>query len=92
MPLKALLDPQGKAVTNSMKNLNLNEIENVRIGKHITLEISAGSESEAKSKVDEVWVQKLHTHENGMWKDSVIDRNKRKINSVVMKNGKNNEI
>lgn len=53
MPLKALLDPQGKAVTNSMKNLNLNEIENVRIGKHITLEISAGSESEAKSKVDE---------------------------------------
>jgi hypothetical protein len=46
----------------------------------------------AKSKVDEVWVQKLHTHENGMWKDSVIDRNKRKINSVVMKNGKNNEI
>jgi hypothetical protein len=48
--------------------------------------------SYAKSKVDEVWIQKLHTHENGMWKDSVIDRNKRKINSVVMKNGKNNEI
>ncbi len=39
MPLKALLDPQGKAVTGSMKNLGLPEIENVRIGKHITLEI-----------------------------------------------------
>ena len=37
MPLKALLDPQGKAVTASMKNLHLSEIENVRIGKHITL-------------------------------------------------------
>jgi phosphoribosylformylglycinamidine synthase subunit PurS len=53
MPLKALLDPQGKAVTGSMKNLNLNEIENVRIGKHITLEITADSETIAKAKVDE---------------------------------------
>lgn len=53
MPLKALLDPQGKAVTGSMKNLNLSEIENVRIGKHITLEIAADSEEIAKAKVDE---------------------------------------
>ena len=53
MPLKALLDPQGKAVTSSMKNLSLSEIENVRIGKHITLEISAGSEEAARAKVDE---------------------------------------
>lgn len=53
MPLKALLDPQGKAVTGAMKNLNLSEIENVRIGKHITLEISADNEAAAKGKVDE---------------------------------------
>ncbi len=53
MPLKALLDPQGKAVTGSMKNLGLPEIENVRIGKHITLEIEATSKDAAKSKVDE---------------------------------------
>jgi phosphoribosylformylglycinamidine synthase len=53
MPMKALLDPQGKAVTGSMKNLNLSEIENVRIGKHITLEITADSETAARSKVDE---------------------------------------
>lgn len=53
MPLKALLDPQGKAVTGSMKNLHLSEIQNVRIGKHITLEITAASETEAKAKVDE---------------------------------------
>jgi phosphoribosylformylglycinamidine synthase subunit PurS len=53
MPLKALLDPQGKAVTGSMKNLNLSEIQNVRIGKHITLELSANNETEAKAKVDE---------------------------------------
>ena len=53
MPLKALLDPQGKAVTGSMKNLGLPEIENVRIGKHITLEIEAASKEVANSKVEE---------------------------------------
>ena len=53
MPLKALLDPQGKAVTGSMKNLGLGEIENVRIGKHISLEIEATSKDVAKSKVEE---------------------------------------
>ena len=53
MPLKALLDPQGKAVTASMKNLNLSEIENVRIGKHITLEIDAATKDAAQTKVEE---------------------------------------
>ena len=53
MPLKALLDPQGKAVTSSMKNLGLAEIQNVRIGKHISLEIDAHSQEDATKKVDE---------------------------------------
>ena len=53
MPLKALLDPQGKAVTATMKNLHLSEIENVRIGKHISLEIEAESEDLAHAKVEE---------------------------------------
>lgn len=53
MPLKALLDPQGKAVSSSMKNLNLPEIGNVRIGKHISLEIEATTKDVAKTKVDE---------------------------------------
>jgi phosphoribosylformylglycinamidine synthase len=53
MPHDALLDPQGKAVTNSMKNLKLPEITGVRIGKHITLEVEAKSKVEAEKKVDE---------------------------------------
>jgi len=53
MPLKALLDPQGKAVTGSMKNLGLAEIENVRIGKHITLEIEAPTKEAASAKTEE---------------------------------------
>jgi phosphoribosylformylglycinamidine synthase PurS subunit len=52
MPLKALLDPQGKAVTHGLKNMGLAEIENVRIGKHITLEVEADSKEKANEKVE----------------------------------------
>ena len=54
MPQKALLDPQGKAVTGSMKNLGLQNITNVRIGKHIQLEVDAATEAEAHAQVDDV--------------------------------------
>ena len=53
MPLKSLLDPQGKAVSASMGNVGLSEIENVRIGKHITLEIEAENKEVASNKIDE---------------------------------------
>lgn len=53
MPKKEILDPQGKAVSGSMKNLDLSEITNVRIGKHISLEVEAENETVAKQKVDE---------------------------------------
>tara|TARA_R110002072_G_scaffold19826_37_gene73135 strand:+ start:219 stop:470 length:252 start_codon:yes stop_codon:yes gene_type:complete len=53
MPHKALLDPQGKAVSQSMKNIGLSEISGVRIGKHITLEVEADSKEIASEKVSE---------------------------------------
>lgn len=53
MPLKEILDPQGKAVTGSMKNMGLAEIQQVRIGKHISLEIDAENETVAREKVDQ---------------------------------------
>jgi phosphoribosylformylglycinamidine synthase PurS subunit len=53
MPKKEILDPQGKAVTGSMKNLGLAEIQNVRIGKHITLEIEADNAETAHGKVEQ---------------------------------------
>lgn len=62
MPLKALLDPQGKAVTSSLKNLDLSEIDNVRIGKHISLEVNADSEAIAKEKVEEACKRILANH------------------------------
>lgn len=59
MPLKTLLDPQGKAVSSSMKNVGLPEITNVRIGKHITLEVEANNEAEASEKVDKACSEML---------------------------------
>lgn len=53
MPLDALLDPQGKAVTNSMKNIGLAEIDGVRIGRHVRLFVDAASIEIAESKVEE---------------------------------------
>ena len=53
MPKKEILYPQGKAVTGSMKNLGLSEIQNIRIGKHISLEIEAANAEIAHAKVDE---------------------------------------
>ncbi len=52
MPHAALLDPQGKAVSGAMVNIGLAAIQNVRIGKHISLEVDANDEASAKEMVD----------------------------------------
>lgn len=53
MPLDALLDPQGKAVTGSMKNIGLEVIDGVRIGRHVRLFVEADSQDEAEQRVEE---------------------------------------
>jgi len=45
MPLKDLLDPQGKAVLGVLHNLGMLGIQDVRVGKHITLQIEAENET-----------------------------------------------
>jgi phosphoribosylformylglycinamidine synthase subunit PurS len=52
MPHKEILDPQGKAVKLGLGNLGVSEVSDVRIGKHIRLEIEAKDESAAKEKVE----------------------------------------
>lgn len=53
MPHKELLDPQGKAVNNSLHNLGLSGIQDVRIGKHINLSIEAHTAEEATKFTEE---------------------------------------
>jgi len=52
MPLKALLDPQGKAVTSGLKKMGFTSVESVRIGKHIQMEIEAEDYDSASNTVD----------------------------------------
>ncbi len=52
MPLKEILDPQGKAVKGSFKNLNIEGVSDVRVGKHISIQLEAANKEEAKQKVE----------------------------------------
>jgi phosphoribosylformylglycinamidine synthase subunit PurS len=53
MPLKELLDPQGKAVRAGLQNLGLNAVNDVRIGKNINLQVEAESAEQAKTIAEE---------------------------------------
>lgn len=53
MPLKELLDPQGKAVLGGLSNLGIKSVNDVRIGKHILLNLEAASAEEAKAIAEE---------------------------------------
>lgn len=52
MPHDGLLDPQGKAVVNNMKNLNVTGVKDVRMGKNVRMTLEAANEAEAREKVD----------------------------------------
>lgn len=52
MPHKELLDPQGKTVVKNMKNIHLDGVHDVRIGKHIQMVLEAGTKEEATEKVE----------------------------------------
>ncbi|MDP4130915.1 MAG: phosphoribosylformylglycinamidine synthase subunit PurS [Bacteroidota bacterium] len=53
MPLKELLDPQGKAVMGGLRNLGLQSVRDVRIGKTIQLQVEAQSSEQAKEIAEE---------------------------------------
>ena len=53
MPLKELLDPQGKAVMSGLSSLGINGVEDVRVGKNITLQIEAENEQAARQIAEE---------------------------------------
>ncbi|MBO9593360.1 phosphoribosylformylglycinamidine synthase subunit PurS [Niabella pedocola] len=58
MPLKELLDPQGKAVLGGLENLGLGAVTDVRVGKNITLQVDAASKEDAQ-RIGEEAAKKL---------------------------------
>ena len=57
MPLKDLLDPQGKAVLGGLSNLGISGVQDVRIGKRITLQIEANDLEQARAIADLLGMQ-----------------------------------
>ena len=59
MPQEALLDPQGKTVENNTSKLGIDNISNIRIGKHVSLEINSEDKKQAEETVKKICNQLL---------------------------------
>jgi phosphoribosylformylglycinamidine synthase subunit PurS len=51
---EGLLDPQGKAIEDSLPHMGWTNVSDVRVGKHIALTIDADSASEAGRQAEEI--------------------------------------
>jgi phosphoribosylformylglycinamidine synthase subunit PurS len=49
-----VLDPQGKAVERSLHSLGYEEVQDVRVGKFIELNLQAGSREAAEGRIREM--------------------------------------
>ncbi len=52
LPKPGILDPQGRAVEQSLPHLHVSNVSAVRVGRRVELTVSAGSEAEARQTVD----------------------------------------
>ena len=50
MPRAALLDPQGQAVEHALQALGFGDVAQVRMGKHLVLEVRAATRDEALAR------------------------------------------
>jgi phosphoribosylformylglycinamidine synthase len=60
MPLKELLDPQGRAVASGLQHMQFEGVREVRVGKHITLKVEARDEATAKAIIEDACKKLLH--------------------------------
>ena len=58
-PRQGILDPQGKAVEGSLRDLGFSGVEQVRVGKYILLDVAAASADEAAATVERMCRQLL---------------------------------
>ena len=49
-----VLDPQGKAIQQTLNGMGFSEVNEIRQGKYFDIEVGETDENKAKSKVDEM--------------------------------------
>ena len=49
---KDVLDPQGKVVQNTLVNMGMKNLKNIRQGKHFEIELDEKDQAEAEKKID----------------------------------------
>ena len=49
-----VLDPQGKVVLNTLLNMGMSNLKNIRQGKHFEIEINESDQSTAEKKINEM--------------------------------------
>ena len=51
---KDVLDPQGKVVENTLKNMGMVDLKSIRQGKHFEIEVNENNLTEAENKVNDM--------------------------------------
>ena len=49
-----VLDPQGKAIQQTLNGMNFSEVNQIRQGKYFDIEVNIEDEKKAKAKVEEM--------------------------------------
>ena len=51
---KDVLDPQGKVVENTLKNLGMNDLKSIRQGKYFEIEVDQKDQSKAERQINQM--------------------------------------
>ncbi|HEY0776895.1 MAG TPA: phosphoribosylformylglycinamidine synthase subunit PurS [Gemmatirosa sp.] len=71
VPRRGLLDPQGKAVSDALHALGFGEVGDVRVGRHLVLDLSAADENAARRRAEAACDRLLA---NPVTEDYVVER------------------
>ena len=58
-PKNGVLDPQGKAIQQTLNSMNFIDVSEVRQGKYFEIETDLKDEKDAKTNVEDMWKKLL---------------------------------
>ncbi len=71
VPRRGLLDPQGKAVADALHALGFSEVDDVRVGRHVVLDVRAVDADAARAQAESACARLLA---NPVTEDFVVEQ------------------